>query len=163
MFNRLLQADRRDFDSLSEREVLALAVTAEEEDGRIYAELAANSHFDGLLFHDDAFLREDELRETLRDRRTFGFLLLAVLFYPAILGVTLHQLIDKSTRTEREGIHLTVIGAAKAALTNYLMPVFTAVLGWLLLGEGLQPYHWLGATLIFTGLLLGTQGAVKGR
>jgi len=55
-----------------------------------------------------------ELRETLRDRRTFGFLLLAVLFYPAILGVTLHQLIDKSTRTEREGIHLTVIGGAKA-------------------------------------------------
>ena len=41
MFNRLLQADRRDFDSLSEREVLALAITAEEEDGRIYAELAA--------------------------------------------------------------------------------------------------------------------------
>ncbi len=55
-----------------------------------------------------------ELRETLRDRRTFGFLLLAVLFYPAILGITLHQLIDKSTRTEREGIHLTVIGGAKA-------------------------------------------------
>lgn len=55
-----------------------------------------------------------ELRETLRDRRTFGFLVLAVLFYPAILGFTLHQLIDKSTRTEREGIHLTVIGGAKA-------------------------------------------------
>lgn len=58
---------------------------------------------------------------------------------------------------------IRVIGAAKAALSNYLMPVFTAVLGWLLLGEGLQPYHWLGATLIFTGLLLGTQGAVKRR
>lgn len=58
---------------------------------------------------------------------------------------------------------IRVIGAAKAALSNYLMPVFTAVLGWLLLGEGLQPYHWLGATLIFTGLLLGSQRAVKGR
>lgn len=41
MFNHLMQANRREFDSLSEREVLALAVTAEEEDGRIYAELAA--------------------------------------------------------------------------------------------------------------------------
>jgi rubrerythrin len=41
MFNRLLQPNRREFDSLSEREVLALAVAAEEEDGRIYAELAS--------------------------------------------------------------------------------------------------------------------------
>jgi drug/metabolite transporter (DMT)-like permease len=54
-----------------------------------------------------------------------------------------------------------VLGAAKAALSNYLMPVFTAVLAWLLLGEGLQGYHWLGAALIFTGLLLGTQGWAK--
>jgi drug/metabolite transporter (DMT)-like permease len=54
-----------------------------------------------------------------------------------------------------------VIGAAKAALSNYLMPVFTAVLGWLLLGEGLQGYHWLGALLIFAGLLLGTQRTAK--
>ncbi|MBU0807517.1 MAG: DMT family transporter [Gammaproteobacteria bacterium] len=53
---------------------------------------------------------------------------------------------------------IRVLGAAKAALSNYLMPVFTAVLGWLLLGEGLQNYHWFGAALIFTGLLLGTQG-----
>ncbi|HLA32542.1 MAG TPA: DMT family transporter [Pseudomonas sp.] len=56
---------------------------------------------------------------------------------------------------------IRVLGAAKAALSNYLMPVFTAVLGWLLLGEGLQGYHWLGALLIFAGLLLGTQRAGK--
>lgn len=49
-----------------------------------------------------------------------------------------------------------VLGAAKATLVNYLMPVFTALLGWLLLGEGLQPYHWFGAALIFAGLLLAT-------
>lgn len=56
-----------------------------------------------------------------------------------------------------------VLGAAKAALSNYLMPVFTAVLGWLLLGEGLQPFHWLGGGLIFAGLLLGTRmGAKRG-
>lgn len=54
-----------------------------------------------------------------------------------------------------------VLGAAKSALSNYLMPVFTAVLGWLLLGEGLQGYHWLGALLIFAGLLLGTQRLAK--
>jgi drug/metabolite transporter (DMT)-like permease len=50
-----------------------------------------------------------------------------------------------------------VLGAAKAALSNYLMPVFTALLGWLLLGEELQGYHWFGAGLIFAGLLLATQ------
>lgn len=55
-----------------------------------------------------------ELRETLREKRTIGFLALMVLFYPLLIGFTLHQLIDKSTRTEREGLHLTVIGAAKA-------------------------------------------------
>lgn len=54
-----------------------------------------------------------------------------------------------------------VLGAAKAALSNYLMPVFTAVLGWLLLGEGLQPFHWLGGGLIFAGLLLGTRMVAK--
>ncbi|PKM24506.1 MAG: EamA family transporter [Gammaproteobacteria bacterium HGW-Gammaproteobacteria-13] len=58
---------------------------------------------------------------------------------------------------------IRILGAAKAALSNYLMPVFTAILGWLLLGEGLQNYHWLGAALIFAGLLLGTKGRLTTR
>ncbi|MCQ4281075.1 DMT family transporter [Pseudomonas stutzeri] len=49
------------------------------------------------------------------------------------------------------------VGAAKAAMATYLMPVFTAILGWLLLGEGLQLFHWIGGGLIFAGLLLATQ------
>ncbi|WP_434457937.1 DMT family transporter [Stutzerimonas urumqiensis] len=49
-----------------------------------------------------------------------------------------------------------VVGAAKAAITSYSMPVFVAILGWLLLGEALQPYHWVGGGLIFGGLLLAT-------
>ncbi len=49
---------------------------------------------------------------------------------------------------------IKVLGAAKVGLSNYLMPVFTAVLGWLLLDEGLQGFHWTGAALIFAGLLL---------
>ncbi|MCW5722807.1 MAG: rubrerythrin family protein [Devosia sp.] len=35
-----LRDNRRDFSSLSEREILSLAIAAEEEDGRIYSELA---------------------------------------------------------------------------------------------------------------------------
>lgn len=56
-----------------------------------------------------------------------------------------------------------VLGAAKAALSNYLMPVFTAVLGWLLLDEGLRAFHWLGGSLILSGLLLGTQLAQRSK
>jgi drug/metabolite transporter (DMT)-like permease len=47
-----------------------------------------------------------------------------------------------------------VLGAARASLSNYLMPVFTAILGWLWLDEALHGYHWTGAALIFSGLAL---------
>lgn len=55
-----------------------------------------------------------ELRETLRDKRSLGMLAMFTLFYPAMIGLMLHQGIDKSTKTEREGIELAVIGGAKA-------------------------------------------------
>ncbi|MNY73512.1 putative DMT superfamily transporter inner membrane protein [compost metagenome] len=54
---------------------------------------------------------------------------------------------------------LKVLGAARASLFSYLMPVFAALLGWLLLGERLAFYHWLGGALIFAGLLLATRPA----
>jgi drug/metabolite transporter (DMT)-like permease len=53
------------------------------------------------------------------------------------------------------------VGAAKAAMATYLMPVFTAILGWLLLGEGLQMFHWVGGGLIFAGLLLATRPVTR--
>ncbi len=40
MLDRLLRPHRREFASLNEREILSLAVAAEEEDGAIYAEIA---------------------------------------------------------------------------------------------------------------------------
>lgn len=40
MLSRFLNPGRRDFDALDEREILSLAVGAEEEDGAIYAEIA---------------------------------------------------------------------------------------------------------------------------
>ncbi|SFC62980.1 ABC transporter permease [Massilia yuzhufengensis] len=55
-----------------------------------------------------------ELRETLRDKRTLGMLAMFTLLYPAMIGFMLHQGIDRSTKTEREGIELAVIGAARA-------------------------------------------------
>jgi sodium transport system permease protein len=55
-----------------------------------------------------------ELLETLRDKRTLGLLAMFTLIYPLMYGFMLHQLIEKSTKTEREGIELAVIGGAKA-------------------------------------------------
>lgn len=52
---------------------------------------------------------------------------------------------------------LKVLGAARASLFSYLMPVFAALLAWLLLDEQLASYHWLGGALIFSGLLLATR------
>ena len=47
-----------------------------------------------------------------------------------------------------------VVGAGRATMVMYLMPVFTALLGWVLLGEALRTFHWIGGALIFAGLLL---------
>ena len=55
-----------------------------------------------------------EFRETLRDRRSLGLLLLFTLMYPVMLGVILNQQIKRATKPEREGIELAVIGAAQA-------------------------------------------------
>lgn len=54
-----------------------------------------------------------------------------------------------------------IVGAAKASITTYLMPVFTAIIGWLVLGEALQVFHWIGGGLIFAGLLLATRSSVQ--
>jgi sodium transport system permease protein len=55
-----------------------------------------------------------ELRESLRDKRSLGLLALFTLMYPVLLGVLLHQWIDRATKPEREGIVLAVIGGAQA-------------------------------------------------
>ena len=55
-----------------------------------------------------------EMRETLREKRTIGLLLLVTLMYPVLTGFLMQHLIDRSTRAEREGVELAVIGAQKA-------------------------------------------------
>ena len=46
------------------------------------------------------------------------------------------------------------VGPARASVFLYLMPVFGAVLGYLLLNERLAPYHLLGALLVLGGVAL---------
>ncbi len=54
-----------------------------------------------------------------------------------------------------------VLGASRASMTNYLMPLFTAVLAWLLLGEALRAYHWIGGGFILAGLLLTSRAPAR--
>src|SRR5690606_33877600 len=73
MFSRLI-TPKRDFASLSEKEILALAISAEEEDGRIYAAYAdrlradypaSAAIFEGMAAEEDAHRRRliDRYRE----------------------------------------------------------------------------------------------------
>jgi sodium transport system permease protein len=55
-----------------------------------------------------------ELRETMREKRTVGLLVLFTLMYPVMFGILMQQLIDRATRSEREGIELAVIGTSQA-------------------------------------------------
>ena len=55
-----------------------------------------------------------EMRETMREKRNVGLLLFVTLMYPLMFGFLLNQLIERNTRSEREGIELAVIGASKA-------------------------------------------------
>lgn len=50
-----------------------------------------------------------------------------------------------------------VLGPATASLFSYLMPVFTALLGVVLLGESLHWYHVVGGALTFLGLVMATR------
>ncbi len=68
---------RRAFDDLSEREILALAISSEEEDGRIYGAYAARlreEYPSSAAVFDGMAAEEDEHRRTLIElyRRRFG-------------------------------------------------------------------------------------------
>jgi len=48
------------------------------------------------------------------------------------------------------------LGPSKGGLILYLSPVYTSLLAWLLLGERLAVYHWIGAALVLAGLYVAT-------
>jgi rubrerythrin len=70
MLSRLLAPGRRDFDSLNEREILSLAIAAEEEDGRIYSEFSSrlgDAYSGSAALFDGMAAEEDEHRRRLLD------------------------------------------------------------------------------------------------
>jgi erythrin-vacuolar iron transport family protein len=77
MLSRVFGLDRRPFDSLSEQEILALAISSEEDDGRIYrsyAEGLREAYPQSAKVFDDMASEEDRHRAALIDmhRRRFG-------------------------------------------------------------------------------------------
>jgi len=50
-----------------------------------------------------------------------------------------------------------VLGAARVSMVLYLGPLYSAVIAWLVLGEQIQWFHGVGATLILPGIWLSTR------
>lgn len=50
-----------------------------------------------------------------------------------------------------------VLGAAKVSLVLYITPLYSAVVGWAVLGEPIEPFHAIGALMILPGIWLSTR------
>ena len=77
LLTRLFDRDKRHFDALSEQEILALAISSEEDDGRIYtsyADMLRQDFPDSARIFDEMAAEEDEHRRWLIEehRRRFG-------------------------------------------------------------------------------------------
>jgi drug/metabolite transporter (DMT)-like permease len=49
------------------------------------------------------------------------------------------------------------LGTSRTSLLMYLIPVYNAGLAWALLGESLQPYHFIGTAMVLPGIWLATR------
>jgi drug/metabolite transporter (DMT)-like permease len=58
-------------------------------------------------------------------------------------------------------IGVRAVGAARAGVFMYLMPVFGSILGMAFLGERFELYHAVGMGLIFAGVAIATRGGRK--
>jgi drug/metabolite transporter (DMT)-like permease len=50
-----------------------------------------------------------------------------------------------------------VLGAARVAMVLYLAPLYSAAIGWAVLGERIEWFHAVGALLILPGIWLSTR------
>jgi drug/metabolite transporter (DMT)-like permease len=53
------------------------------------------------------------------------------------------------------------LGAARVGVVLYLGPIYAAITGYLVLGEPVRGFHWLGAALILPGIYLATRPASR--
>ena len=108
-------------------------------------------------------------------------LLLAIVFFSAVSVVPFYawEILTTDARMTLDGVTLGAVvytavfssilavvffniaiahlGPGRSGVVFYLMPVFTALLAVLLLGETLHGYHVVGTALVFVGLYLGAR------
>jgi drug/metabolite transporter (DMT)-like permease len=80
--------------------------------------------------------------------RIDGFALGVVVFLAIVPGLGAYLTYDFVQRR---------LGANRAALLMYLIPVYNAGLAWALLGEALRVYHFVGAAMVLPGIYLATR------
>ncbi len=56
---------------------------------------------------------------------------------------------------------IKILGASKASLVMYAIPLYNAAMAWVFLNEKLEIFHWLGAALILPGLFLAVSKSKK--
>jgi drug/metabolite transporter (DMT)-like permease len=49
-----------------------------------------------------------------------------------------------------------VLGSARAGMVLYLGPIYAAAAAWLVLGESIERFHFVGAVLVLCGIALAT-------
>ena len=82
------------------------------------------------------------------DGRNLGAIV-ALAVFPAVLAYSGYAFI------------IARLGAARAILMQYIVPVYIAAFAWLALGERLAWYHIAGAALVLGGLFLATRRAPR--
>jgi drug/metabolite transporter (DMT)-like permease len=82
--------------------------------------------------------------------RLDAFSLGVMLFLAIVPGLGAYQTYDFVQRR---------LGANRASLLMYLIPVYNGALAWALLGEALQLYHFIGAAMVLPGIYLATRRA----
>ena len=77
---------------------------------------------------------------------SFGYVL-AVALFPGLGAYLAYSFMQRE------------LGAARVGVVLYLGPVYAAATAWLVLGEPVRSFHWLGAALILPGIYLSTLSA----
>jgi drug/metabolite transporter (DMT)-like permease len=72
----------------------------------------------------------------------------SVVIYSALLGTPAHIAFYQAVRT---------VGPSRAAVFMNLMPFMVLGLSWLMLGEPIRWYHWVGAVGVIAGVVLTTR------
>ncbi|HSE02702.1 MAG TPA: DMT family transporter [Methylomirabilota bacterium] len=87
--------------------------------------------------------------------RSFGsasWVAVVVVLYSALLGTPAHIAFYQAVRT---------VGPGRAAVFTNLIPFLVLGLSWLMVGEPIRWYHWVGACGVIAGVALTTRRAVS--